>query len=174
MRRKLRHLQDRYAFLETLVGIDSNGTPLVNAVRQVFVEMGFKRINNVDKSTRNEDLQLFTDDKRLLVFEVTGIDGATPTDDKAHRITKHVPVRQSENPDLKVFGVFVVNHDNKNHHDSRHKKPFRKELVNFADKGGYSLTTTKDLLNAFILFKQTKMTPMELIDKLCSKGEIKI
>lgn len=173
LRRKLKYLLTKYSFLKDLVDIDSSGTPLVNAVKMLFKELGLKKVENVDKKYKDEDLRLWTDNK-LLIFEITGIDTPTPKDDKAHRISKHIPIRQKQNLDKKVFGVFVVNHDNKRPFGKRHKKPFRQQLIDIAESHSYTLTTTTDLFNAFILFKKGGLTADELIDKLCKKGELKI
>lgn len=174
LRRKLWTLKDKYSFLKTTVDIGSNGTTLVNSIKKLFKEMGFKRVENVDKNYMEEDLRLWTTDKRLLIFEITGIDKETVKDDKAFQIMKHVPKRQQENPDLKVHGIFIVNHDNKKSFDKRHKKPFRKPLIDIAISHSYTLTTTIELLNAFVFFKKNKLTSNQIIDKLCESGQLKI
>jgi hypothetical protein len=174
IRRKLNTLEAKYSFLHTLVGIDSCGEPLVNAIRILFREMGVKKVENVDKKYRDEDLRLWTTDNRLIIFEITGIDKETVTDAKAFQIVRHIPAKKKQFPTQEVHAVFAVNRDNKKHYSKRHPAPFRKELVQTAINHDYVLTTTKDLFNAFILYKEGKLTSYELINKLCGKGELKI
>ena len=173
VRRRLKTKIRKYAFLKNMVDIDSCGDKLVNSIVQCFKEIGFNDIENVDKKYKDEDIRLFTNDT-LILFEITGIDKANPTDDKVHRISKHIPIRQKKHPTLKVFGVFMVNHDNKKHFSNREKKPFRKALSDIAKEHKYTITTTIDLLVAFIRIKSGKLSKEELIKKLCSTGELKI
>lgn len=173
LRRQLKSQFRKYAFLEDLVGINSNGSTLVNSLIKYFHELGFKHIENVDKKYKDEDIRLWHDD-RLLIFEVTGIDTANPKDDKVHQISKHIPVRQEQNPNLKVFGVFVINHDNSKPFDKREKKIFREGLIDIAKAHKYTLVTTVDLLNAFISIKKGDLLPIDLIDALCITGKYRI
>lgn len=173
IRRRLKTKIRKYTFLKNLVDIDSCGDKLVNSVVQCFKEMGFDDIENVDKKYKDEDIRLFIEDT-LILFEITGIDNANPPDDKVHQISKHIPIRQKKYPTLKVFGVFMVNHDNKKHFSNREKKPFRKALIDISKEHKYTITTTLDLLVAFIKIKAGKLTKEELIEKLCTTGELKI
>ncbi|MBN8835646.1 MAG: hypothetical protein J0I09_00150 [Sphingobacteriia bacterium] len=173
VRRKLKSKINKYKFLVDLVDTDSNGGRLVNAVVQLFKSIGFSNIENVDKKYNDEDIRLWLDDL-LIIFEITGIDTANPKDDKAYRISKHIPIRQKQNPNLKVFGVFIVNHDNKKHFKKREKKPFRKNLIEIAKEHKYTLTTTVDIFNAFIKIKKDSLTKDDFIKCLCMTGELKI
>lgn len=172
-RRQLKTKINEYSFLKDLVDIDSCGNKLVDAVVSLFKSIGFLQIENVDKKYKDEDIRLRTDNL-LIIFEITGIDTPNPKDDKAHRISKHIPVRQREYPELTVFGLFVVNHDNKKHFTKREKKPFRKKIIEVANEHKYTLTTTVDLLNAFINIRKGILTKEDLIKNICSTGELKI
>ncbi len=173
IRRRLRTQFNKYSFLKDMVDIDCASDRLVNAIVKYFKTLGFDKVENVDKKYKEEDIRLWTD-SRFIIMEITGIDTANPKDDKAHRISKYIPMRQSENPQLKVSGVFIVNHDNKKHFSKREKKPFRKTLNDIGISHKYSLTTTVDLLNAFMNIKMGFMTKEDLIEKICSSGELKI
>ena len=172
VRKRLKTRLEEYGFLKDMIDIDSHGTKLVNSIVKYFKTLGFKKIENVDKN-KDEDIRLWVDDK-LIIFEVTGIDTPTPTDNKAHQISKHIQIRQKEYPDIKVSGLFIVNHDNKKHFLKRHKTPFRKGLDEIARTNKYTLTTTIDLFNAFIKIKNGELTKEELVNKICLKGEMKI
>jgi hypothetical protein len=173
VRRRLKTQLNKYCFLKDLVDIDSNGDKLVDSIVLYFKELGFKNVENVDKKYKDEDIRLWVGDL-LIIFEVTGIDTPNPKDDKAHRISKHIPVLQEKYPDLHIFGVFIVNHDNKKHFSKRDKKPFREKLTDIAKAHKYTLTTTVDLLNAFLNIKKGELTETELIKELCSGGELKV
>ena len=172
VRRRLKTRLQKYSFLKDMIDIDSHGTKLVNSIVKYFKILGFEKIENVDKN-KDEDIRLWVDNK-LIIFEVTGISEQTTSDDKAHQISKHIQIRQEEYPGIRVSGVFIVNHDNKKHYSKRHKAPFRKGLNEIARTNNYTLTTTIDLLNAFIKIKNGELTKEELINKICSKGEMKI
>ena len=172
-RRKLKTKLTKYSFLSQMVGIESNGEKLVDSVMVFLKELNIGRVENVDKKYLDEDIRLWVEDL-LLIFEITGIDTPNPKDDKAHQISKHIPIRKEQFPDKKVFGVFVVNHDNKKSFLNRNKRPFSDRLIRIAKGHKYTLMTTIDLLNAFRLIKTDKMKPAELIEKLCSTGRFKI
>jgi len=173
VRRRLKTKVKEYLFLLDLVGIDSSGDALVNAVVDFFKALGFDKVENVDKKYKDEDIRLWVNDI-LLIIEVTGIDTANPKYTKAHQISMHIPSRQAKYPNFKVFGAFVVNHDNKKYFTKRDKKPFTKDINEIAQSHKYTLTTTVDLFNAFIQFKKGTLTSTDIIDKLCSTGELKI
>lgn len=119
-----------------------------------------------------EDIRLWIDDK-LVIMEVTGSKNAVPEDDKIFQITKHVPVRQHQYPNLKVFGSFIMNHDNLNTYEKR-GKPFDERINNFAKHSKISIITTTDLLNAFIKYKKGQIKPGDIIEGLCIPGVLKL
>ncbi len=173
VRRRLKSRLDEYAFLFDLVGINSHSDRLVNAIVNFFKALNFKYVENVDKKYKEEDIRLQVDDL-LLIIEVTGIDKANPKYEKSHQISMHIQKRKIQYPNLKVFGLFIVNHDNKKHFLKREKKPFTKAIDEIAQSHNYTLTTSVDLLNAFIQFKKGILKPTEIIEKLCTTGELKI
>ena len=172
-RKRLKTKLKKNIFLTQMVGIGSNGGKLVDSIVKYFKELNIGKVENVDKKYRDEDIRLWVDDL-LLIFEITGIDTPNPKDDKAHQISKHIPIRQEQFSDKKVFGVFVVNHDNKRNFLKRNQKPFNDRLIKIAKSHNYSLVTTVDLLKAFVLIKKDKMKPAELIKKLCLAGKFEI
>ncbi|MEI6349177.1 MAG: hypothetical protein WCP69_14610 [Bacteroidota bacterium] len=173
IRRRLKTNLDNYGFLIDLVSIDSYGERLVNAVVGFFKAIGFDKVENIDKKYKEEDIRLWADNF-LLIIEVTGIENRNPPFKKCHQISMHIPKRQSEYPCLKVFGLFVVNHDCKRHYSKREKKPFNSKISETAQLHNYTLATTLDLLNLFILFKNGTLCRNEILKKLCSTGEFKL
>ncbi len=173
IRRKLKTQYEKYSFLMEMVGVNSASTPLVNSIVKCFKELGFDDVHNVDKITGQEDIRLYVEDK-LIIFEVTGIDSDKPQYKKAHSISMHKPIREQQNPNKKVFAVFIVNHDNKKHFKNRNKKPFEKGIIEIAEASKYGLITTIELFYAFVAVKMGKLSREEILNKICTNGEIKI
>lgn len=173
IRRRLKTNLDNYGFLIDLVSVDSYGERLVNAVVDFFKAIGFDKVENVDKKYKEEDVRLWQDNI-LLIIEVTGIEAKNPKYSKSHQISMQIPKRQSEFPDLQVFGLFVVNHDCKKHYLKREKKPFTSEINNIAHLHNYTLATTLDLLNLFKQFKNGSINQKEILAKLCSTGMLNL
>lgn len=172
IRRRLKTKLSKYVFLSDIVGIGIKEDHLVNAVVSFFKELGFVKVENIEKK-KKEDIRLFTEDI-LLLIEVTGTSSSTLKDNKIHQISKHIPLNQEKFKELQVFGLFVVNHDNEKHYLEREKNPFNNEMHNISKSHNYSITTTIHLLNAFTEFKCGNMTAKEIVEKLCSSGEVKI
>lgn len=166
IRRRLRTQFNKYEFLKNIVDIECTGTRLVDALIEYFKAVGFERVENVDKDFFEEDIRLWTDDS-LIIFEATGINKKSPTHGKAHSITRYVPIRQQENPNLKVYGSFIVNHDNKKHYKKRNPKPFDNNTKEIATAHKYSLLTTVDLLNWFLELKIGTMSKDEILKRIC-------
>lgn len=172
-RKKLRTKRNHYGFIKDVVGVNSAGDKLVDACIDLFKEIGFDKIENVDKKYLEEDIRLWSKD-RLIIIEVTGIDTPNPKYSKAHQISLHIPTRKSQNNNKKVTGLFIVNHDNNKEYKNRNKKPFNNKIIDIAKSHDYTLMTTVDLLNAYKMIKMDKIRPEEFIDKLCSTGLFEI
>jgi hypothetical protein len=172
-RKRLKTKRTHYKFIKEIVEINSAGDKLVNACVDLFKDIGFDKIENVDKKYGEEDIRLWVDD-RLIVIEVTGIDTPNPKQDKTHQISKHIPKRQSQYVEKKVTGLFIVNHDNDKEYKNRNKKPYDNKITEIAKSHNYTLMTTIDLLNAYTMIKMEKLKSEEFIEKLCSTGLFKI
>jgi hypothetical protein len=173
VRRKLKTQQGKYSFLIDLVGIDSSDTRLDNAIVKYFKSLGFPNIKAVNKKSSDEDIQLFVDN-RLIIIEATGSANPTAKDLKVFQIIKHVPDRKTQYPNLKVVPTFIINQDNEKDFWLRNKPPFDKRQIHLAKSNGMTITTTVDLLMAFVQIKEEKISPEEFIDKLCIPGLFKI
>jgi hypothetical protein len=172
VRRRLKTKLHDYSFLIDLIGIKSHDTRLAEAVIKLLKSIGFESVENMQKS-KKEDIRVWFEDI-LLLIEVTGSEKKTTKEEKSHQISKHIPINQNIHKDKKVKGLLILNHDNENHYLVREKKPFTKEMGEIAKSHNYTLMTTLDLLNMFLDFKEDKITPVEIMAKLCSTGELKI
>jgi len=166
VRRRLRTQFNKYEFLKDIVDIGCKDDRLVNALVKYFKAVGFVKVENVDKKSKKEDIRLWTDDS-LIIFEATGVEKRNPNHGKAHSITRYVPIRQQENPNLKVYGCFIINHDNKKHYTNRNLKPFDTDIKEIAIAHKYSLLTTIDLLNWFLELKKGTMSKDEILKRIC-------
>ncbi len=168
-RRKLKSLIEKYDFLTILVSIGSKDDDLENSFKEYVKSIGADKVELVGKKFKEEDLRILFAD-RLILVEVTGNNKLTQKDDKSLQVLKHIPKRQNANPNLKVSGLFVVNHDNEKHFTKRHKNPFDKRLKDLASANNICLVTTTQLLNEFIALKKNKLKPEDLLTKLSSPG----
>jgi hypothetical protein len=168
-RKRLRTKRNYYGFIKIVVGLNSAGDKLVDACVDLFKEIGFDKIENVDKKYLEEDIRLWDND-RLIIIEVTGIDTPNPKQDKAHQISKHIKIRQSQYKNKRVTGLFIANHDNNKEYKNRNKKPFDEKIIEIAKSHDYTLMSTVDLLNAYKMIKMGIIKPEEFIAKLCSTG----
>jgi hypothetical protein len=173
LRKRLKTKKTHYEFIKTIIDIDSAGDDLVNACVILFKDLGFDEVENVDRKYSEEDIRLFHKD-RLIIMEVTGDANANPKQAKVHQISQHIPIRQKQHQDKELFGLFIINHDNKKHYKKRSKNPFNEKLIEIAKSHNYTLMTTADLLNAYKMIKMEKLKPEELIEKLCSTGLFKL
>jgi hypothetical protein len=125
---------------------------LVQAVKQVFANLGFQDVRDVDEemeeagdaASLREDLQIH-DQSPVLVVDVKGI-GGRPADDDALQAQKHASIRAHEWNDPAVRGLTIINHE-------RHlpplvrenRMPFREEILKAAERLRLGLMTAWDL-----------------------------
>ena len=173
LRRRLKTKLQSYSFLMDLVGINAFGPTIVKALKKTFKAIGFKKVEIVNEKYGEEDLRLWVDDK-LIIIEATGTEKKDNSESKAHQISKHIPLRQKQYPNLKVSGLFISNHDNKKHYTKRNRKSFDKRLIKIAESHNYTVMTTTDLLEAYISIKKGTFSSSELVNCFCKKGEFKL
>lgn len=172
-RRRLKTKFDEYSFLKDLVGINSNDDLLDQAFKKYLNAFGFQRVDVIGKTFREEDMRLWVDNK-LIIFEATGTKGQQPEQGKQHQIVKHVAIRKTRYPLLEVHPVFIANHNNKVHYLQRHKKPYDDIAHKMAIGFNLCITTTIDLLNAFIKFKNGEFSANDLVANFCTPGIFKV
>lgn len=169
-KRQLKTLKNKYTFLNEIIGIKIQSKELVNSIKKYFKELNLS-IHDAPNNDKEgvEDLRLWVDGK-LYIVEVTGSEKKIVTEKKSHQISKHINIRQKHYPNLKVIGLFIVNHDFETHFSKRAIKAFEKRPIEIALNNNYTLTTTLTLFNAFILIKQGSMTVSDLIEGFENKG----
>ena len=172
LRRKLASLESKYSFLKDLVAIKGNSDKTSEAIKKYFKELGLK-IEIVPEKFGVEDLRLWFENK-LVIIETTGTEKSDNSENKAHQISKHIPIRKQEYPNLEVYGLFISNHDNRKPFNERKEKSFSKRVNEISESHAYTVTTTTNLLKAFLSIKNGDLTISELIEKLCATGEFKI
>jgi hypothetical protein len=177
-RRKLKTKLVEYSFINDLIARNLGDTPLENAVKGYFNELGFKDFHRRDeqlKGKKEEDVRFFID-KRVIIFEIGASDGCNPTEKKLGQITKRMGLRklQYEKEGLTVSGCVIINHDFKVQFTKRCKNPFNNDMIEYAKASNVSLVTTTDLVFAFIDIKNGKIKPGELIDQICTPGIFKV
>lgn len=104
--------KNKYSFLHKL--LTATGDELVEACLEYFKWLGFKDVidkdKELDKEFNEEDIQINTEDKGLLLVEIKGING-TSTDAQCSQIFKNVFRRREEQRRFDVFGLYVVNNE---------------------------------------------------------------
>ena len=172
--RRLKTIETKYKFIPEVIGINARDSFLVNAVKRLFKQAGFKKVvhfKNEKLNPKREDLQLWTEDE-LFIVEVKGVSKSSP---QKHDLMQVLPYfRENENrvKDHKVFGLIIINHDN--------KKPFKYRSSTFKDAEkhrdavlcNYGFISTIDLIWGFLLLKTGKMTFEEFKEKLKQFGLI--
>jgi len=173
-RRRLKTLIGKYFFLKDIVDVESKSERLRGGLKEYFMAIGFDRVELVPEKLGIEDMRLWIQDKYILV-EITGRNKATCDDKSAHDISKHIPLNKNKYPQYKVSGLFIVNHDSKKNFSHRFKNPFNNtNVIEIAKSHHYTLTTTIDLLYAFVEIKLGRLTIEKFVDQLCSFGEFNL
>jgi hypothetical protein len=167
--RKLKSLENKYKFLQTIIGIDVSDDILENSLKLYFKEVGFQKVEKVGKQFRKEDLRIIQSDRTLLI-ETTGIDKANPKDNKTRQITKHIGIRKKNGEN--VFGLFVLHYEKQKNVNNRIKNPFTKDQIKYANADNYGLVTTIELFKAFKLLKNKTLSFEEFNKKIHSSGYI--
>lgn len=142
--------REKTSYLHDL--ISATGDNLVAAVKKALEVIGFKSVVDVDKEMekagdrgpKNEDLQIH-DELPVLLVEVKGI-GGLPADEDALAVGKYLAPRMKEWSHTDVEGLSVINHQR---HipalDRDNRMPFRKLILDSAEKQGIGLMTAWDL-----------------------------
>lgn len=89
------------------------------------------------------------------------------------QLLKYKQRYQDDFKDLTVRGIFVLNHDNQKPIEQRNKSPFDEHRKRDAKLNGYSVTSTVELLKAFILIKKKELTLEEFDKVVHTHGTVK-
>jgi hypothetical protein len=139
--------QDWYTLLG---GTDDD---LVQAVIRALGVVGFSKVVDADKESRNsdpsaslkEDIQIH-DDSPILVVDVKGVNGH-PDDDEARQAEKHAKLRTIEWKRYDVQALTIINYQRNTPPHNRDKRGYRDEMIAYAVEMKFGLMSTWDLFN---------------------------
>lgn len=131
--------------------ISESGDALVDAVKESFEKLGFKKVVNMDQEESDsedndlkEDLQI-QDYSPLLLIEVKGLAGG-PSDEDARQCQKYIASRMKEYKRFDIKALSIINHQrNLSPHQRNNEMPFRQVILDNANKEEFGLLTTFDL-----------------------------
>jgi len=168
--RRLKSLNIKYDFLYNIIKIGSTGVLLEESLRKYFLAIGYKNVVHTGKDNKKADIEIRYGNKVILI-ECKGIIRPTPSEAEVLQISKFK--HRINEPGKRIFGIFIVNHDNKKIFRTRNKNPFDDQKNEDAKSGEYGLITTVDLFDYFIDFKKNKLSFAKLNKILCEYGLIK-
>lgn len=161
----------KYSFLHKL--LTATGDELVEACIKYFKWLGFKNIidkdKELDKDFNEEDVQIETEDKGLLLVEIKGIHG-TSTDAQCSQIFKNVFRRREERQRFDVFGLYIVNNERGVEPLSRTIPPFNQQQIKDAINEKRGLCYTWQLFNLYFEIEDGIITKQEAQNMLFNKG----
>ena len=173
LRRKLKTKLNDYDFLQKLVGVNVKDDELDLAIKNCFDSFGFDKTECIGKIFGEEDIRLWFGDT-LIIFEATGSEKEFCKQPKMFQIQKHIPIKKEQFCNFKVYGGFIVNHDNTKPFNKRILSPFNQDADKYAKGLNIVLLTTIDLLNSFVNFKKGKLNLADFANQLCTPGVFKI
>lgn len=161
----------KYSFLHKL--LTATGDELVEVCIKYFKWLGFKNIidkdKELDKDFNEEDVQIETEDKGLLLVEIKGING-TSTDAQCSQIFKNVFRRREEQQRFDVFGLYIVNNERGVEPLSRTIPPFNQQQIKDAINEKRGLCYTWQLFNLYFEIEDGIITKQEAQSMLFNKG----
>lgn len=165
--------KNKYSFLHKL--LTATGDELVEACLEYFKWLGFKDVidkdKELDKEFNEEDIQINTEDKGLLLVEIKGING-TSTDAQCSQIFKNVFRRREEQRRFDVFGLYVVNNERGVEPLSRTIPPFNNQQIKDAVNEKRGLCYTWQLFNLYFEIEDGIITKREAQSMLFNNGLI--
>lgn len=172
--RRLDTFDAKYNFILDVIGVDSSGNQLVEGVKKLFKAAGFKKVVHF-KSPRikpqREDLQLWSD-KELFIIEVKGIKNINPANSDLMQVLPYLAAQKIRMPDKDIYGLSIINHDNKNHVLNR-PLTFKDEIKEQDAKNlKFGFISTKDLVRGFWFLKTGQIDFEKFINSLKKYGLI--
>ena len=171
LEKKIEMNNNKYSFLHKL--LTATGDELVEACIKYFKWLGFKNVidkdKELDKDFNEEDVQIETEDKGLLLIEIKGING-TSTDAQCSQILKNVFRRREEQQRFDIFGLYIVNNERCIEPLSRTTPPFNKQQIKDAVNEKRGLCYTWQLFNLFYEIEDGIISRQEARNMLFNKG----
>lgn len=129
-------------------------------------------LNILGNDKKLADVEITVKDKIILI-EAKGISPDIPTENDCSQISKYIKRKSSKFTDNRIFGVFIVNHDNKKFFNLRNPNPFDQTRIEDAKISDYGLMTTYDLFKYYLEIKKHTISLNEFENIICKKGLIK-
>jgi hypothetical protein len=132
--------------------LNGTGRDLVTATIRALTDLGFENIVDVDVEAKanatskqlREDVQIH-DRRPTLIVDIKGVSGIAE-DEEARQSEKHAAFRMKDWKRTDVQPLTILNAQRHIPPHDRDPKPYRKEIVEYAEDVGLGLLTTWDLL----------------------------
>lgn len=148
---------------------------LVTAVKVTLEKLGFDDVQDADSLSTDgvlrEDLQVFCDDKVLLV-EIKGIHGSKPKDEDVLAVSKYYAPFMKRTLNVQVSGLSIVNHHRAFAPLDRESNPFRQDVIDASERDEIGLLTSWDLFRLARGTVQNGWLPEHVRPVLFGKGRI--
>lgn len=173
IKRKIEKLNRRYQFIERIFSPGSEGANVEGNVSLLFQAIGYENVRHITHNTRNPDLEIEYDGE-LTYVEVKSSQNPHLRENEIFQILKYRNRKQGDLPNVKVKGLLVFNHQNKEPDPTkRNPTPFDQFRERDAKFGNYSLVSTVELLKAFVLVKTGRLTLEQFHKMLHVPGIVK-
>jgi len=171
--RRLRTLKKKYLFLKTIIETNDS-TALELAIKDYFKAVGYQNVVHTGNDTEREDVQVWHENTVYIIECKNKTKGNANREDVGQ-----LNYRRGLIKDLPEFNgytlkyILVINNQNEFAPTKRHENPLSKEIEKSLNCDKNSTVTTMELYDAFIKFKQNKITFSHFDKKLNQVGLIK-
>lgn len=171
--------QHKHQFLVDILTI--NGTELVPPLIKFFKNIGYPRTKDADvgkaikKVNKAEDIIVLDGDKLIAIEVTSNRQNGAISDDKCSCITRYIANIKSEYPNFEAHGLLVLNSWSDEHRWDKRvkaKNPFTTDQIKTANNMGYGLTTTTNLVKAYLELKKGSINKEQFRNYLYSSGHI--
>lgn len=157
-KRRLEKVNNKYDFLKQIFKVGSDGQFLERQIAELFKAIGYENVKHIIFPTDMPDIEITVAD-RLTCIEVKSSKRLHETENEILQVNKYKVRRQDDLPHLIVKGIIIFNNDNlKTEIKLRDKNPFDANRERDGKLNGYSLISTTELTNGFILLKKNEIT----------------
>lgn len=115
--------------------------------------MGYQNIKVLEETDFSEDIQIELPNK-LTCIEVKSFRHQNPDKDDARTVTTYRDLRRNEIKNKEIRAITILNHLNEEVNPFNRPDYFDGKNDNIAKSSSFTITTTKELLKAFILIKK--------------------
>lgn len=170
-KRRLKRLTKKFIFIERIFEVGSQDTYLEKQITELLKAIGYENVKHITYPKDMPDIEIMLSN-RLTCIEVKSSKKPHEQENEILQVHKYKVRRQDDLPNLKVAGILIFNNDNKNLNPKlRDKRPFDDKRERDAILNGYSLISTTELINGFILLKKKEVS-FEEFDKIIHKTGI--